>query len=240
MNAGRDGEAPASDLDEIEAATRSREELEAIRRRVVNVVGHALRTPVTTMAGMAHALGTTDDSATRALLVDGISRNAKRVEGLLDDLLLATGVGTALPVGDATATSVRDTFEDEWKTLGGHNELAFSGPDVKAMVRSGAFERITHVVLDNALKYGHGPITVTSEATSTGLRIEVESVGDLPRDDEIKHAFELFYRGEHAVMAAPGLGIGLPVARELARAEGGEIDLDRRGDAIVATVELPA
>jgi signal transduction histidine kinase len=240
MNAGRDGRAPASDLDEIDAATRSSEELEAIRRRVVNVIGHTLRTPVTTMAGMAYALGAAEDSATRALLVDGISRNARRVEGLLDDLLLAAGVGTALPVGDATAMSVRDTFEDEWNMLGRPGDLAFSGPDMKTMVRSAAFERIAHAVLDNALKYGHGPISVTSELTSTGVRIGVESVGDLPSDDEIKHAFELFYRGEHAVMAAPGLGIGLPVARELARAEGGEIGLDRRGDAIVATVELPA
>jgi len=71
------------------------------------------------------------------------------------------------------------------------------------------------------------------------VRIEVESVGDVPSDDELRHAFELFYRGEHAVMAAPGLGVGLAVARELAHAEGGEVGLERRDDAIVATLELP-
>jgi signal transduction histidine kinase len=41
-------------------------------------------------------------------------------------------------------------------------------------------------------------------------------------------------------MAAPGLGIGLPVARDLARAEGGDVRLERRGTAIIATVELLA
>jgi signal transduction histidine kinase len=230
MNTGRDDDALARGL----------VELEAIRRRVINVVGHALRTPVTTIAGMARALAATDDDATRRMLTDGLARNARRVEGLLDDLLMAAGVDTVLPAGDAGAISVRDTFDEAWSSLGAAGTLAVRGPHLTARVRSAAFERMTHAVLDNAVKYGHGPINVTSEAIPSGVRIEVESVGDLPTDDEVERAFELFYRGEHAVMAAPGLGVGLPVARELARAEGGEIGLERRGAAIVATLELPA
>jgi signal transduction histidine kinase len=230
MNTGRDEDAFARGLDE----------LDAIRRRVVNVVGHALRTPVTTMVGMANALQTTEDEATRTMLVDGLARNAARVERLLDDLLLAAGVDTASPAGDAASVSVRDTFATAWSTLGEPGELMLRGPELTVLVRPGAFERITHAVLDNALKYGHGSISVTSAATPLGARIEVESVGDSPGDDELENAFELFYRGEHAVMAAPGLGIGLPVARGLARAEGGEVGLERRGAAIIATMELPA
>ncbi|MEY2421422.1 MAG: two-component system, OmpR family, phosphate regulon sensor histidine kinase PhoR [Acidimicrobiaceae bacterium] len=240
MSTGRDEDAPECDLGELDAITRSIEELDAIRRRVINVVGHALRTPVTTIAGMANALGATDDEATRAMLVDGLARNSQRVELLLDDLLLAAGVSTALPAGDAASSSVCDTFAASWSALGGPGDLSVLGPDLSVLARCGAFERIAHVVLDNALKYGHGPIRVSNETTSSGVRIEVESVGDALSDDELEHAFELFYRGEHAVMTAPGLGIGLAVARQLARAEGGEVGLVRRNDAIVATVELPA
>jgi signal transduction histidine kinase len=224
----------------MDSTSRSIDELDAIRRRVVNVVGHALRTPVTTIAGMANALLATEDDATRAMLVEGLARNARRVEALLDNLLLAAGVSTAQPAGDPAPASVRDMFEAVWSTLGTPSHLTVRGPDRTALVRAGAFEQITHVVLDNAAKYGHGPINVTSEATPSGVRIEVESVGDTPSDDELENAFELFYRGEHAVMAAPGLGIGLPVARDLARAEGGDVRLERRGTAIIATVELLA
>jgi two-component system, OmpR family, phosphate regulon sensor histidine kinase PhoR len=230
MNTGGEGD----------ALTRGLDELDGIRRRVVNVVGHALRTPVTTMVGMANALKATDDDATRAMLVDGLARNASRVEQLLDDLLLAAGISTASPAGDTASTSIRDTFAAEWSMLGGPDELTFEGPQLTVLVRAGVLERIAHVVLDNALKYGGGPVTIATAATPSGVRIEIESVGDAPGDDELENAFELFYRGEHAVMATPGLGIGLPVARELARAEGGEVGLDRRGTAIVATVELPA
>jgi signal transduction histidine kinase len=238
MSTGRDEEAPTRRLDELDAITRSIDELDAIRRRVVNVVGHALRTPVTTIAGMANALSATEDDETRAMLVDGLGRNARRVEGLLDDLLLAAGINTAMPAGDAVSISIRDTVTATWSGLGGLGNLTILGPDLTALTLVGTLERITHVVLDNALKYGDGRVRVSSEATSSSVRIEVESVGDELRDDELVHAFELFYRGEHAVMTAPGLGIGLPVARELARAEGGDVGLQRRGDAIVATVEL--
>lgn len=230
MNTGR----------ESDALTRALDELDAIRRRVINVVGHALRTPVTTMVGMATALQATDDDATRARLVEGLVRNAARVERLLDDLLLAAGVSTAFPVRDATSRPVRDTLNAEWRSLDGPNQLTFSGPEVSVLVSAGVLERITNAVLDNALKYGGGQVDVTTAVTPSGVRIEIESVGDTPTEEELANAFELFYRGEHAVTATPGLGIGLPVARELARAEGGEVGLERRGAAIVTFVELPS
>jgi signal transduction histidine kinase len=230
MNTGRDDDALMRGLDE----------LDAIRRRVINVVGHALRTPVTTIAGMANALGTADDEATRTMLVDGLTRNARRLEGLLDDLLLAASVRTALPAGDPGSIAIGPTFEAAWQALDGPGELSVDDPKLHALARTDACERIAQAVLDNALKYGHGPIGVTCAARPSGVRIEVTSIGDVPSDEDLERAFELFYRGEHAVMAAPGLGIGLPVARELARAEGGEVGLERRGDAIVATLDLPA
>src|SRR4051812_13608387 len=77
---------------------RALADVDAIRRRVVNVVGHVLRTPTTTIAGMAAALQSTDDETTRVELVRGIARNAGRLEELLDELLIASGVNTALPV----------------------------------------------------------------------------------------------------------------------------------------------
>ncbi|MEY2451800.1 MAG: two-component system, OmpR family, phosphate regulon sensor histidine kinase PhoR [Acidimicrobiaceae bacterium] len=229
MNTGRDED----------ALTRGLDELDAIRRRVVNVVGHALRTPVTTIAGMANALGTADDEATRTMLVDGLTRNARRLEGLLDDLLLAASVSTALPAGDPETVALRPAFDAAWRSIDGTGDLTVLGPDVEALVRPESIERIARAVLDNALKYGHGPIDVTCQTTVSGVHVEVTSIGDRPSEEEVQRAFELFYRGEHAVMAAPGLGVGLSVARELARAEGGEVGLERRGDAIVATVDLP-
>lgn len=222
------------------AAAQSAEELDAIRRRVINVVGHALRTPVTTIAGMTNALEAAGDDTTKAMLIDGLARNAQRLEVLLDDLLQAAGVTTALPVDDPESRSVHDAFDTAWRRLEGPDSLTFSGADVQVVARAAALDRIAMIVLDNALKYGHGPVAVTCGRTVDGVCIEVESAGDGPTDEELDRAFELLYRGEHAVTSAPGLGIGLAVARELARAEGGTVVLERRGSSIVARVDLPS
>lgn len=229
-----------SDASARAAATQSADELDAIRRRVINVVGHALRTPVTTIAGMTNALEAADDEATRAMLIEGLARNAQRLEVLLDDLLQAAGVVTALPVDEPSRLSVHDTFETAWRGLEGPDSLMLPGDDVVVTARATALHRIATILLDNGLKYGHGSVTVSTTMSNNGVRIEVESAGDGPSDEELGRAFELLYRGEHAVTTAPGLGIGLAVARELARAEGGTIELARRGANIVATVELPA
>ena len=222
------------------AAAQNADELDAIRRRVINVVGHALRTPVTTIAGMTNALEAADDEATKAMLVEGLARNAQRLEVLLDDLLQAAGVATALPVGERGPLSVHDTFETAWGRLEGPGPLAFRSDDVRVAARAASLERVATILLDNALKYGHGSVAVSCTVTATGVRIEVESAGDGPTDEELGRAFELLYRGEHAVTTAAGLGIGLAVARELARADGGTVELQRRGTSIVALVDLPS
>jgi protein-histidine pros-kinase len=95
-------------------------------------------------------------------------------------------------------------------------------------------------LLDNAIKYGRGSLRVSQSRAGDVVRVEIESAGDGPTDEELSQAFELLYRGEHAVMTAPGLGIGLAVARELMRADGGDVTLERRGAAVIAALELPA
>lgn len=219
-------------------AARALADVDAIRRRVVNVVGHALRTPVTTVAGMAAALESATDDDTRSMLIAGLSRNADRVESLLDELLVAAGVSTALPVGEPERVAVEPIVRDTWQSLEGPDGLAVDAP-AAPFVRARAFERIVRMILDNALKYGDGNVAVRAEAIANGVRLEVESSGPVPSDEELAHACELLYRGEQAVMTSPGLGIGLAVARELARAEGGDVTLGRRGDNVVATVDLP-
>jgi signal transduction histidine kinase len=230
---------PSVSADREAEVDRALADVDAVRRRVVNVVGHVLRTPTTTIAGMASALLTAEDETTRLELVRGIARNAGRLEELLDELLIASGVNTALPVGDAVRTGVRPALERAWESVGGHGPLAIDGPNADAVVRPPALDKILSALLDNTLKYGHARVGVRVTTIPSGVRIEIESAGDGPTDEELAHAFELLYRGEHAVMTTPGLGLGLPLARELARGDGGDVRLERAGDGIVAVVDLP-
>ena len=223
---------------EVSDPARELADVDAIRRRVINVVGHVLRTPVTTMAGMANALEHAQDEETRALLVDGLVRNGRRVEELLDELLIAAGVATAVPTGEPSAVSVHDVVRATMASLGSLTELELDGDDAEVVARPEVLGRIVHEMLDNGLKYGHGRVLVRAVRAPSLVEIDVESTGDVPTDEELEHAFELLYRGEHAVTTTPGLGIGLPVARSLAHAEGADVTLERRGETMVATVRF--
>ena len=204
------------------------DELDLLRRRVVNVVGHELRTPVTTVRGLAETLAETDDEATRAALIVALVRSAARVEELLDDLLLASGVFTAVPTDAAVDVDLAAALR----------AAGWTGPvegDGRAHLRLQSAKRVLEPIVENAVRHGE-PVA----ARVVGSTIEVESSGpELPAGD-VALACEPFFRGEAAVMTAPGLGLGLAIARTVARAEGGEVLVrGRDGGGLIVRVELP-
>lgn len=224
--------------DDVAAAL---EALDLARRRFVNVVGHELRTPVTTLRGLCDELESASDAEIREL-APAIVRNARRVESLLDDLLLASDITTALPVGDPEPIDLVASAQATWDALGLGEDLALSGAnEATVAMRPGAADTMLEQVLDNAVRYGTAPYALATTVTDGRVRLRVSSEGAELRSDDVHLAFELFYRGEGAVTSAPGFGIGLPVARALARQHGGDLTIEpHAGGGLDVMIELPA
>jgi signal transduction histidine kinase len=212
------------------------EEVDRIRRRVINVVGHELRTPITTIRGLASQLATADPELVRDVLIPSLQRNAERVETLLDDLLIAAGVTTANPVTAPEEVDLAQVAHRLWTDLGGREEAIGGEGHAPVRIARGFAERICHHLFTTALQYGQDQ-KVTIGAGGT---MEVRSTSVNVSADELELAFELFYRGEPAVMASAGMGLGLPVSRELARSAGGDVTVTTEGDVVIARLELPA
>ena len=206
------------------------------------VVGHELRTPVTTLRGLSEELVNASE-AERLELAPAILRSARRVESLLDDLLLATDITTALPVGDPEPVDLVTCAQATWDALESGSELTLTG-DHEAIVsmRPRAADTMLERVLDNAVRYGTPPVSFDADAGhGDRVQITVASGGIELASDDVHLAFELFYRGEGAVTSAPGFGLGLPVARALARQHDGDLHLEPRpGGGLEVTIDLPA
>lgn len=211
------------------------DELDLLRRRVVNVVGHELRTPVTTVRGLAESLAGDDiDDETRRQLTEALVRSAVRLEGLVDDLLLASGIFTASPTGDAVAVDLADAV----RRAGWPSSAPIEGAAV-AHARPEAVDRALAPIVDNALRHG-SPVEVRLEVHGSNAVVDVESAGPEIADGEAALLCEPFFRGEAAVMTAPGLGLGLAIARTVARYEGGDVTAHARtGGGLVVRLELP-
>jgi signal transduction histidine kinase len=88
--------------------------------------------------------------------------------------------------------------------------------------------RLMANLLDNALKYGEGaPIELAARRANGGLHLTVESGGSLPTEWRAR-LFEPFFQGEGVAVGRDGFGLGLPFARAVARAHGGDLQV---GDA---------
>jgi signal transduction histidine kinase len=225
-------------IGEVEEALAA---LDAARKRFVAVVGHELRTPVTTLRGLAEELVTADDQALTEIS-PAILRSARRVESLLDDLLLATDITTVLPVGEPEPIDLIATAQATWDSLAESDLLELTGePELVVAMRPGAADVLLMRVLDNAHRYGAPPHQLHASRENARARIVVSSEGAELQPDDVHLAFELFYRGEGAVTTAPGFGIGLPVARALARQADGDLTIEPRGGGgLDVTIDLPA
>jgi K+-sensing histidine kinase KdpD len=228
---------PGVDDDELQ---RRLAEVDALRRRVLNVIPHALRTPITTLRGLVEALPVASEEEIREQIAPALQRLAAQAEHLLDDMLIAAGYSTALPTGDARPTPVAATARQVWDEVGGGAPLEIDDPDGAAIVapEGSLFKMFVHV-LDNAAKHGEPPFAVSiADAGGGRTRIAVRSGGTTPTD--LAMLTEPFYRSEAAVMRASGLGVGLTVAGALAVQAGGSLQIEAGEDGgVVCRLELP-
>lgn len=221
--------------------------VDAVRRRVINVVGHALRTPLTTLRGLVDILDRSDPVRARDEVVPALVRQTRTLERLLDDLLVVSEVTTVLPVGDPQPVEVAPVVREVWTELSvedgrgwGAEELTVTG-EATASVQPASLRRVLWHLLDNAGKYGQRPVTVEVASEDGRASMTVTNPGPTPTQEEIQLSGELFYRGEWAVTRAAGMGVGVPVSRRIAEHMGGQLELTpRQGGGLVAALTVPA
>lgn len=199
------------------------------RSMILAGVSHDLRTPITRL------------KLQLALLEDGEAEAAKSdladMEATLDEYLaFARGqLGEAAQTVDLSALA-----REAAAGAGAAVEVRADGP-LEAPGRPNALRRCLANLIDNAAAHGDRVVVTARRARDGCLEIVVEDDGPGIPDSDHEEAFRPFSRlDETRSRNAKGVGLGLAIARDAARAHGGDILLSRSDlGGLKATVRLP-
>jgi K+-sensing histidine kinase KdpD len=115
-------------------------------------------------------------------------------------------------------------------------------PDLPAVfVDADLIQLALKQLIDNALKYSprRSAIRVSIEKAEEGVAIAVLNEGEPLSRPECVRIFDKFYRGQNVRQKVAGTGMGLPVARDILVAHGGDVQLrrsDERGTEFVMMI----
>jgi two-component system phosphate regulon sensor histidine kinase PhoR len=222
--------------------------LEAVRREFLSNAAHELRTPVTSISGYAETLlGGPVDAATSKEFLQTIHRNAERIAGLVNDLvLLDTLGGRASIVGDRSSIALDQVCKDAARTSKGVTPSAQITVDVPAdLAVLGTREGLDHVVqnlIDNAIKYGNNtPVTVRAETRGAKVRLSISDKGPGIPSGQEERIFERFYRIDPGRSRdRGGSGLGLAIVKSQIEALGGRVWVEPASPGARFVVELDA
>lgn len=185
-------------------------------------LAHQLRTPLTSLR--LRLENEALEAAAGQTLLDDLLLDVERLERTIDDLLsLARETITDRPLHQL-GTSLREAGE-RWAPVlrsAGREFALETDPHLPwVSVAPAALRQVLDVLLDNAMRHGDGPITLTARRVGAGTVVAVTDQGTQVLDPE-----QVFVRRGPT---ARGSGIGLALARRLAEAEGMRLVLAEPG-----------
>lgn len=232
-----------------QAATEHLRGLDELKSAFLQAVSHDLRTPLSSVLGIALTLERSRQALPASEVDDLIGRltaNARRLDRILGGLLdldrLARGIAQPrrerIDLGELVAAVVDDCQVD---LLGDHPIFVDLRP-VKIAVDSAKVERIVENLLVNASRHTPPgtPIWVRVDRRDPGALLTVADAGPGVPANQSELIFQPFHRGPSEATHAPGSGIGLALVAQFAGLHGGRAWVEpRAGGGAAFQVLLP-
>lgn len=215
---------------------RLSEEAHTIKNDFVAMVSHELRTPLTSIAGFVDTLTESweelpPEEVNEFLSI--INRQAKYLGDLVEDVLVIPRLEANRLRLDPELFDLGDLIEDVAHMVfpnGGRKTSLVSLPDgVRVYADRRRVQQIIRNLMENARKYGGDQIMIEGFVMGDQYLVIISDNGPGVPDPEMEKVFENFEQvSKGDAREATGIGLGLPIARRLARAMGGDVWYERR------------
>lgn len=215
----------------------------------LGMLGHDMRSPLQTIQMTAVYLSALNAGEKISGAASRLISSGARMHALLDDLLDFNRIKLGLGINVVPANvNLSTTFSDEIDRLraahpGREINLEVLG-NTEGVLDGRRLQQVLCNLVMNAIKYGapDAPVSVVITGGAAELRFDVKNRGPAIDQSTLDRIFEPLKRGldEANTYDADGnLGLGLYIAREIAKAHGGEIEVRSTNTETAFTVRLP-
>jgi len=228
---------------ELKKTYKKLQRIEKAKTEFMSIVSHQLRTPLSIIKGHLSMLqeGMYDnDAQKKEKVLENISQSTNRLIALVNDVLNISRIQSGklelnkekvdlVEIIEEVVEKIRPAAEE--KEIG----LFLDKPErekIPAEIDVSKVENAVGNLLDNAIKYtSEGEVRVVLKEEEGFFVIEVQDTGEGMTKEEIDKLFDTFCRGSAGRRHwAQGSGLGLYIARQFVRMQGGEISADSEGE----------
>ena len=190
------------------------------QRQLLSAVGHDLRTPLAAMRITAEFV---EDGEVR----ERLARNIEELQSLTEAVLSAARAGPGEEKRRVDLAALIESVCDDLVELGMPVEVNITG-SAPCLCRPSEIRRATRNLIENAARYG-GEARVSLATEGESFVVTVNDNGPGIPEDKLEEVFEPFVRLEASRNAATGgAGLGLTLARSIAKEHGGDVVLENR------------
>jgi signal transduction histidine kinase len=215
---------------ERERAREGLAELAKAKDRFIATVSHELRTPLSAVVGFADTLAESLEEFSEAEIgemVGLIAAQGHEVADLVDDLLTAERAASGNLTVNPTVIDIRAECE---LVVAGYKTEFFVNieGDAEAWADKLRTRQIIRNLLTNASRYGGEAVRIEISERQGLVSIAVFDSGSGIRTLDAEHIFDPYFRSQKGESRTDSVGLGLAVARQLARIMGGDLEYQRR------------
>ncbi len=230
---------------QVAAAFEERRSVELQMRQFVADAGHELRTPLTVIMGFVDVLRRRGaDASASARIYETMSAESRRMRALIDKLIALARLEnpqSRREFEDVDLAAVADDVVRALQALQPRQRVVLRA-DQPVTVRGDEHELHDAIknLVDNALKYAPlSPVEVSVRLDGDRAIVEVADRGPGLSEEEQRHVFDRFYRGENRG-DAEGSGLGLAIVKRVVERAGGEVTIESSpGGGARFTIALP-
>jgi len=208
-----------------------------VEQELFSNLSHELRTPVTVIKGYMEALDAELISSPQELhsAAEAISQETANLEIMINELRQLAQIDNNAVTPEESDFGVDEVLGYIWRRfapIAAVREVLLSHQfeaNVRVHLDRQLLDRAVANLLSNAITAtpsGHSVTLSSAIVGSHGVNIVVEDTGSgIPKED-LAHVFDRFFRGDRSRnRKSGGLGLGLPIARDLVEIEGGHLDI---------------